>query len=187
MFSLKTQINKQNNHIKDITENTIRVSELLLRSTFHQLPARVLGCTDTRQKNQIIFYLLYCCTVNNFNCCLPPWPNQNTSRQSHTWRRLEKLSQTNSLWKIYLFCRICILKLYYLQILLVSGGYDYNDERLDSTEIFDPTLESWRAGAALPRTMWGPKAANIDNRVLLFGINILLVFYMSYVMAIIAM
>ena len=56
-------------------------------------------------------------------------------------------------------------------------------DRLDSTETYDPSLGSWRAGAALPSPMEGPRAANIDNRVLIFGIKILLAFYKSYVKA----
>ena len=54
-------------------------------------------------------------------------------------------------------------------MLLVSGGYDESDKWLDSTEIFDPSLGSWRAGAALPSPVYGLRAANIENRVLLFG------------------
>ena len=54
-----------------------------------------------------------------------------------------------------------------LQILLVTGGGG-------GTEIFDPSLGSWREGAALPSTRFSLKATNIDNRVLLFGIDILL-------------
>merc|ERR1712110_738244 len=53
------------------------------------------------------------------------------------------------------------------RMLLVSGGADGN--YLDSTEIFDPSLGSWRAGAALPSPRMGLRATNIDNRVLLFG------------------
>ena len=65
---------------------------------------------------------------------------------------------------------ICIyLKLYRLQMLLVSGGYDESDIWLDSTEIFDPSLKNWRAGATLPSPVYGLRAANIDKRVLLFG------------------
>merc|ERR1712179_734101 len=54
------------------------------------------------------------------------------------------------------------------RMLLVSGGYD-GSYRLDSTEIFNPSLGSWRAGAALPSPRDGLRAVNIDNRVLLFG------------------
>ena len=50
----------------------------------------------------------------------------------------------------------------------VSGGYD-GSGKLDSTEIFDPSLRSWRPGAALPSPVYGLKATNMDNRVLLFG------------------
>ena len=58
---------------------------------------------------------------------------------------------------------------------LVSGGY--GDDWLDSTEIFDPSLGSWRAGAALPSSREGLRVTTIDNRVLLFGNDILLTLY----------
>ena len=50
---------------------------------------------------------------------------------------------------------------------LVAGGYYYDDglHYLDSTEIFDPLVGSWTAGAKLPRPMRGIRAEN----VLLFG------------------
>ena len=56
---------------------------------------------------------------------------------------------------------------------LVTSGYD-GDDYIDSTEIFDPDHESWRAGAALPSPMSDLQAATIDNRILTFGIDILL-------------
>ena len=55
-----------------------------------------------------------------------------------------------------------------LQIFLVSGGYTI--VYLDSSEIFDPDLRIWRAGAALPSPMTGLRATNIDDRVLILGI-----------------
>ena len=55
-----------------------------------------------------------------------------------------------------------------MKMFLVTGGKT-GSVRLDSTEIYDPDLGSWRTGAALPSTMAGHKAANIDNRVLIFG------------------
>ena len=62
---------------------------------------------------------------------------------------------------------------------LVTGGYGVADgdttedfTTLDSTEIYDPDLGSWRGGAALPSKRAGLMAANIDGRVLFFGINI---------------
>ena len=58
-----------------------------------------------------------------------------------------------------------------MKMFLVSGG-SYYESYLDSTEIFDPSLGSWRAGAALPSPVWGLRATNIDNRVLLFGNDI---------------
>ena len=56
-----------------------------------------------------------------------------------------------------------------MQILLVSGGMGV--VRLDSTEIFDPRVGSWRAGAALPMKYGinGLRSATIYNRVFIFG------------------
>ena len=54
-------------------------------------------------------------------------------------------------------------------MLLVNGGRDSIHIQLDSTEIYDPDIGSWRTGAALPRTMIYHEAVNIDNRVLIFG------------------
>ncbi len=52
---------------------------------------------------------------------------------------------------------------------LVTGGYGAS-HRLDSTETYDPMLGSWAAsGANLPRPMEGLRAANINDRVLIFG------------------
>ena len=47
---------------------------------------------------------------------------------------------------------------------LVTGGWD-GSHTLDSTEVFDPLVGSWTAGAKLPRPMEGIRAEN----VLLFG------------------
>ena len=55
-----------------------------------------------------------------------------------------------------------------LKMFFIAGGL--NESRLDSTEIYDPELASWRAGAALPSPVYSLVATNIDNRVLLFGI-----------------
>ena len=52
---------------------------------------------------------------------------------------------------------------------LVTGGTDGSGARLDSTEIFDPDYGSWRAGAAMPSPLKYPRAAQIDNRVFMFG------------------
>ena len=61
-----------------------------------------------------------------------------------------------------------------LKMFLVSGGYrDKGSEYLDSTEIYNPDQGSWTAGAALPSKRAALRAANIDGRVLFFGINIL--------------
>ena len=50
---------------------------------------------------------------------------------------------------------------------LVSGGY----VTTDSTEIYDPILESWRAVAALPSARRNLRATSIGNRILFFGKN----------------
>ena len=58
---------------------------------------------------------------------------------------------------------------------LVTGGWSRGGDtgdKIDSTEIYDPDLGSWRGGAALPSKREGLIAANIDGRVLFFGINI---------------
>ena len=60
-----------------------------------------------------------------------------------------------------------------LKMLLVSGGYVAGGSNLDSTEIYDPEVGSWRAGAALPSKRRNLRAVNIDGRILFFGINIL--------------
>ena len=59
-----------------------------------------------------------------------------------------------------------------LKILLVSGGYEAGvaGDYLDSTELFDANVGGWITGAALPNPMSGLKAANIDNRIHIFGI-----------------
>ena len=62
-----------------------------------------------------------------------------------------------------------------MQMFLVSGGYD-GSVKIDSTEVFDPSLGTWRHGAALPSERIFVRATNIDNRVLLFGNDILLTF-----------
>ena len=49
----------------------------------------------------------------------------------------------------------------------MTGGY--NGGRLDSTEVFDPSVGSWTAGARLPRPMSGLTAAYIEDQVLIFG------------------
>ena len=54
---------------------------------------------------------------------------------------------------------------------LVTGGSD-SDTLLDSTETLDPMLGSWTAsGAKLFRPMLGLGAANINDRLLIFGIS----------------
>ena len=57
---------------------------------------------------------------------------------------------------------------------LVIGGYRANiDDFTSTTEIYDHEIGKWRSGARLPSQRNAPRAANIDGRVLIFGINIL--------------
>ena len=53
----------------------------------------------------------------------------------------------------------------------MTGGYGFsgNYDFLDSTEVFDPSVGSWTAGARLPRAMYGLTAAYIEDQVLIFG------------------
>ena len=67
----------------------------------------------------------------------------------------------------------------HIQAFLVTGGKgrDGSDGYLDldTTEVYDPSVGTWvEAGAKLPRPMYGLRATNIDDRVLIFGIFFLL-------------
>ena len=54
---------------------------------------------------------------------------------------------------------------------MVTGGWPGSDI-LESTETLVSDASSWvTSGAKLPRPMRGLRAANIDDRVLIFGIN----------------
>ena len=55
---------------------------------------------------------------------------------------------------------------------IVSGGTQTGSDYLDSTEIFDPDLGTWRSGAALPSPRDSLRAASIANRVLIFGLDV---------------
>ena len=55
-------------------------------------------------------------------------------------------------------------------MLLVTGGVDSNDDRLDSTELLVPGSGSWRlATGLLPRPMVSMRVATVDNTVFLTG------------------
>ena len=57
----------------------------------------------------------------------------------------------------------------HIQVFLVTGGVDENYDNLGSTEVYDPSVGSWTAGARLPRPMDGLRAAYIAEQVLIFG------------------
>ena len=58
---------------------------------------------------------------------------------------------------------------------MVTGGKIYNDgyTDLDSTEIMERETEEWRQTAPLPSARSGLRAAVLDNKILVFGENIL--------------
>ena len=61
-----------------------------------------------------------------------------------------------------------------LKMFLVTGGWTGYQSYLDSTEIFDPDHGSWTVSlASLPSPSCDLRSATIDNRVLIFGIQIL--------------
>ena len=62
---------------------------------------------------------------------------------------------------------------------LVTGGYGWDgwaaggSDWYDSTELLDISLGSWStSGAKLPQPMSDLRATNINDRVLIFGIDI---------------
>ena len=65
-----------------------------------------------------------------------------------------------------------------MKIFIVFGGSveldpnDYYNDSTDTTEIFYPSVGSWKAGAALPSPQEYLRAVNIDNKILIFGIYI---------------
>ena len=59
-----------------------------------------------------------------------------------------------------------------MQVLLVTGGYNMYDDRLDSTEVLEDMAGTWRLTAPLPSARYGLRAASVGNTILLFGENI---------------
>ena len=61
-------------------------------------------------------------------------------------------------------------------MLLVTGGLDSSWKPLASTEVYRPSAGEWREvpGGALPRPMRGVRVVTLNNRVLLFGENIIM-------------
>ena len=55
-----------------------------------------------------------------------------------------------------------------LEVVLVTGGFDYRARDLDSTEMM-VDFNAWRPAANLPSARYRPRAASLDNKVFLFG------------------
>ena len=64
----------------------------------------------------------------------------------------------------------------HIQVFLVTGGMNWDinwyDAPLDTTEVYDPSVGSWTAGARLPSPMSVLKAASIEDQILNFGKDI---------------
>ena len=58
-------------------------------------------------------------------------------------------------------------------MLLVAGGWNGNDDNLDSTEVLEDMAGTWRLTAPLPSGRWGLAAASVENSIFVFGENIL--------------
>ena len=58
-----------------------------------------------------------------------------------------------------------------VQVLLVTGGWDSNQNNLDSTELLLPSATSWTYSAALPSPRYGLRGATLDNKVVITGTN----------------
>jgi len=69
------------------------------------------------------------------------------------------------------------------RVLLVTGGRDYREEFLASTEVYRPSAGEWREvpGGALPRVMEDVRVVTLNNRVLLFGEEIILTFIIFFI------
>ena len=69
-------------------------------------------------------------------------------------------------------------------MLLVTGGWKrWPVEFLASTEVYRPSAGEWREvpGGALPRVMEDVRVVTLNNRVLLFGEEIILTFIIFFI------
>ena len=66
-------------------------------------------------------------------------------------------------------------------MLLVTGGWGNRDLR--STEVYRPSTGKWREvpGGALPWPRYGVRVVTLNNRVLLFGEEIILICFLSLI------
>ena len=55
------------------------------------------------------------------------------------------------------------------QTYLVTGGYNYDDGYLSSTELLVETSSTWTFSGRLPSPRDGLRGANIDGRILMTG------------------
>ena len=57
-----------------------------------------------------------------------------------------------------------------MQVLLVTGGFNFNDGNLASTEVME-TGGTWRLTAPLPSARYRLRAAVVNNNIFVFGEN----------------
>ena len=55
------------------------------------------------------------------------------------------------------------------QTYLVTGGYNYDDDWLSTTELLVETSATWEFTGQLPTRRRGLRGANIDGRILMTG------------------
>ena len=62
-----------------------------------------------------------------------------------------------------------------MQVLLVTGGKHYSGGfiTLDSTEVLEDMVGSWRVTAPLPSARYRLRAASVENTIFVFGETIL--------------
>ena len=64
-----------------------------------------------------------------------------------------------------------------MQVLLVTGGSDSSYNYLSSTELLLPSATSWSYSAALPSARGGLRGITLDNKVVITGTNMSIMFY----------
>ena len=56
-----------------------------------------------------------------------------------------------------------------IQVLLVTGGYNYDDKYLSSTEVLKDGDSSWTTVGNLPKAVNGIRGVSFNNRIFMTG------------------